>query len=76
LRNAIDLNDNVILRDIWNSGVAKGKAQALMSLLQGKFNRVPRWAQERIAKAPPGRIERWAIKTLTAGTIEGVLGRR
>jgi predicted transposase YdaD len=80
----IDIDDNVILKDIWNSGVAKGraegkaegKANALMNLLRGKFNRVPKWAQERIAKATPERLDLWINKTLTAGTIEGVIGKR
>jgi hypothetical protein len=97
---AIDIEKNVILKDIWNSGRAAGKAegraegeakgeakgraagkaegraQALISLLRAKFNRVPRWAQERIAKATPERLELWTRRTLTAETIEGVIGKR
>jgi predicted transposase YdaD len=88
----IDIDDNVILKDIWNSGVAKGKAEGIAKgkaegevagraktltlLLRAKFNRVPKWAQERISKATPERLDLWTRKTLTADTIEGVIGKR
>ena len=89
---AIDIEKNVILKDIWAKGraegkaegkaegraegEAKGRAEALIGLLRAKFSRVPRWAQERIAKAAPERLDLWTRKTLTAETIEGVIGKR
>jgi predicted transposase YdaD len=100
---AIDIEKNVILRDIWKAGeasgeakgeargiakgeargIAKGRAEGearaketLIRLLRDKFHRVPKWALEQIAKASPERIEGWTRKTLTAGSIEGVIGRK
>ena len=97
---AIDIDKNVILKDIWAQGKAEGRvegrvegkaegraegkaegkaegrAEALIELLQAKFVRVPKWAQERIAKATPERLASWTRKTLTADSIEDVVGKR
>ena len=88
----IDIKDNEILRDVWEEvmakgeakGEAKGKAEGeaagMVRILRGqlliKFGRVPKWAEERLAKANTAQIERWAKKLMTAETLEGVVGRK
>lgn len=57
-------------------GRAEGKADLLLGLLQGKFGELPRWAADRVGKASPVQLERWAHKLLTASNLEGVLGRK
>ena len=73
-------------------GLAKGKAEgkaeaeargeligmrtALYSFLHNKFVRVPKWAEQRLAKANRAQIERWLNKVVIAQTIEGVIGKK
>ena len=47
----------------------------LYELLQTKFGPLPKWVEDRLSKANPSQLERWAKKILTA-SLEGVLGRR
>jgi len=80
----IDIEKNVILRDIRDSamaeGEARGKAEGMMlilrDVLESKFGALPKWAAQRLDKAAPAQVERWARKVLTASTLEGVLGRK
>ena len=84
----INIQENVLLRDIWNDGLAKGivkgivkgKAEGarsiLSSLLEEKFGRLPSWATARLRKASPEQIQRWSRKVLTATTLEAVVGKR
>ncbi len=84
---AIDIEKNEFLKDIWTSGVKKGRAEGraegkeegmarvVREQLETKFGRLPKWARERLARATPARLARWAKKILTAETLEGVLGR-
>jgi hypothetical protein len=61
-------------------GEAKGEARGMLKVLREqmeiKFGPLPKWAADRMAKATPAQIERWAKKVLNAGTLEGVLGKR
>ena len=57
-------------------GVAEGMASLLHEQLQTKFGPLPKWVEDRLRKASPGQLERWAKKILTAPSLEGVLGRR
>ena len=50
-------------------------AQVLQQLLEEKFGSLPRWAAERLDNATPVQLDRWVKKVLTAGTLEGVIGR-
>ncbi len=57
-------------------GRAEGMAALLTTQLRAKFGSVPRWAQDRLRRATPAQLKRWAAKLLTAEKIEGVLGHR
>ena len=52
------------------------RATMLRRLLVTKFGRLPKWVDQRLDDANSDQIERWSIKILTAGTIEGVLGKQ
>ena len=51
-------------------------ARVLQQLLEEKFGSLPRWAADRLDNATPVQLDRWVKKVLTAGTLEGVLGRK
>ena len=51
------------------------RAKLIRRMLETKFGKLPKWVDERLEKAKSDEIERWAKKLLTAGTLEGVLGR-
>ncbi|MBM3734706.1 MAG: hypothetical protein FJW39_02880 [Acidobacteria bacterium] len=85
----IDIESNVLLRDIRDAGYAKGlakglaegeakgeakgQARLLRSLLESKFGKMPAWATKRLAQASADDIARWGAKVLTARTIESAL---
>jgi predicted transposase YdaD len=88
----IDIEKNAILKEILDKGRAegraegrvegraegevKGRANALVNVLRTRFDRVPRWAQERIAKATAERLDLWMRKAVTADNLEAVVGSR
>ena len=76
----VEIDSNVFLKDIHDSAVAKGRAEGMVfllrDLLESKFGKLPKWADERLRKATAAQAERWAKKVLSAGTLEGVLGNR
>lgn len=80
----INIQENVLLRDIWKDGLAKGlvkgKAEGAQSILFGlleeTFGVLPSWATARLRKASSQQIRRWIRKVLTAATLEVVIGRR
>ena len=57
-------------------GMAEGMASLLHEQLETKFGPLPKWVEDRVSKATPSHLERWAKKILTAASLEGVLGRR
>ena len=57
-------------------GEARGMNKLLHELLETKFGPLPKWAADRMAKASPAQVERWAKKVLTAGTLDAVLGKK
>ncbi len=85
---AIYIKDHFILREVakeWlREGEAKGRSEGrtegmsdlLTQQLRAKFGPVPRWAQDRLRRATPVQMGRWATKLITAETLEGVIGRR
>jgi predicted transposase YdaD len=84
----VEIEKNAFLRNIRDDALAEGRAQGqvegraqgmiaiLRNLLLAKYGRLPRWAEQRLAKATPAQAERWATRVLTAGTLEGILGER
>ena len=76
----VDIQKNVILKDIWDDGRAEGKAEAALAILSGqleeKFGRLPAWASARLRKARPEQTIRWSRKILTAEKLEDVVSRR
>ena len=88
----VNIEDNVLLREIRDTGfamglamgeakgeargLAKGEASLLVRLLESKFGELPRWAELRLGKATRDQIERWGQSLLTASTLEGAIGRR
>lgn len=57
-------------------GRLEGKVEMLSLQLKMKFGRLPKWAQERVATATPAKLDRWALKVLTADTLAEVVGER
>ena len=52
-----------------NSGCCRG-------LPETKFGNLPKWVDTRLEAASSAQIERWSKKTLSADTLEGVLGKK
>ena len=85
---SLDIQENVFLKEIYESGEAKGKVEGrvegrvegmvalLREQLAAKFGPLPQWAENRLDKATLANAELWAKKVLTARTIEGVLGKK
>jgi hypothetical protein len=89
---SVDIDQNVFLRDIRDSakaagiaegkivGIAEGRVEGMVTIvreqMEAKFGPLPKWARDRMAKASTAQAERWAKKVLTAGTLEGVLGKK
>ena len=59
-----------------NEGAALAKLEVLRGLRLTKFGRLPQWAEERLERADLSQIDRWTKKTLTAQTLEGVIGKK
>jgi len=72
----IDISKNVILQDIRREGKAEGKAEIVRSQLKSRFGALPAWAEQRISKAGPTDLDRWAKRLLNAETLKVVLGER
>jgi len=85
----INIRENAILRDIWDTVMAEGKAedkaegkaegevigkaQALHDMLKAKFGRVPKWADTRLRTADRSQIDRWIKQSITAKKLEDVI---
>ena len=88
----INIEENVILREIRDNGraeglaeglaagvaegVAAGVAKTLRDLLETKFGPLPAWAAQRVTGGSPEQMQLWTRKVLTARSFEGVLGHR
>jgi hypothetical protein len=80
----MDIQQNEILRDVWEEVMAKGNAEgelagmlmALRGQLHTKFSQVPKWAEARPEKANRAQIERWLNKIVIAQSLEGVIGKK
>jgi predicted transposase YdaD len=61
-------------------GLAKGRAEGLVEgeisvvrkLLTARFGSLPGWVEERLASASPSELETWAVRLLSAGSMEQV----
>lgn len=92
MRLSMSIEENVFLKDAFESGIAKGKAEGMAKgkaegiaegqaglfhdMLEDRFGALPKWAAERVLKATPAEIKRWSKRVLRAHTLEGVLGKR
>ena len=78
--NYINIEENIILRDIRDGGraegIAMGMARTLRDLLETKFGSLPAWVAERVGGGSEEQMQLWTRKVLTARTLEGVLGKR
>jgi hypothetical protein len=52
------------------------QSHMLRGQLETKFGTLPQWVDERLATAKSIQIERWSKKIITAGTLEGVQGKK
>ncbi|MFT3775348.1 MAG: Rpn family recombination-promoting nuclease/putative transposase [Minicystis sp.] len=57
-------------------GRVEGGRSLLLRQLQARFGDLPEAAAARVESATPKQIERWALRILTADTLDGVLGKR
>jgi hypothetical protein len=53
-------------------GRAEGRAELLLRQLAARFGAIPAEAEQRVRKAPPADLDRWAIAVLTCKTLEQV----
>ena len=86
--NYINIEENVILKDIRDKGKAEGKAEGialgmlqgmaktLRDLLETKFGPLPAWAIRRVDGGSGEQMQLWTRKVLTARSLHGVLDRR
>ena len=69
-----------VFQEIWGTALAEGEAGGKIALLHhqlvAKFGRLPKWARTRLENADPLQVHYWAIKVLTADTLEETLGKR
>ena len=72
----VDIQKNVILKEIWADGKAEGAIALLTDQLNQRFGPLPAWASARLRKATPAQTQKWSRMVLTAATLEGVLGKR
>ena len=76
----VDIQKNVILKEIWADGKAEGKTEGAIALLTDQLNQrfgpLPAWASARLRKATPAQTQKWSRMVLTASSLEGVLGKR
>ena len=72
----VDIQKNVILKEIWAEGKAEGAIALLTDLLHQRFGALPAWASARLRKATPAHMQKWSRMVLTASSLEGVLGKR
>lgn len=87
----IDFEENVILKEIYDTGFEKGREEGiqrgierglergmvkiLRRQVEERFGPLPDWASARIQGASPTEIEQWASRVITAPTLEAALGR-
>ncbi len=83
----IDFEENVILKEIYDTGFEKGREEGierglergmvkiLRRQVEERFGPLPDWASARIQGASPIEIEQWASRVITAPTLEAALGR-
>lgn len=86
----VDIEQNVVLKEIYDTGFEKGSLQGrelglqqgrqnmaklLCRLVEQRFGPLPEWASARILGASNAEIEQWASQVLSAPTLEAALGR-
>ena len=87
----ITIEDNVILKDIYDAALEKGREQGreqgrrqgeetgmaklLHRQIEQRFGPLPEWADARIRGASGAELEQWAGNVLTASTLESALRR-
>ena len=55
-------------------GISKGQARLLTRLIQQRFGVLPPDLEARLQAAAPEQLETWALRLLTAGSLEDVFG--
>lgn len=53
-------------------GLVQGEVSVLRKLLTARFGSLPAWVEDRLASAAPPELEAWAVRMLSAGSIEQV----
>jgi hypothetical protein len=67
-----DITKNEFVQDV----IRDDRANMLRRLLETKFGSLPKWVDERLESAKSAQFEGWLIKSVTANTLEGVLGKK
>jgi hypothetical protein len=55
-------------------GERNGRVEILLKLLTARFGRVPADAKAKVLAATPQTLDRWALRALTAASLQAVLG--
>ena len=69
----LDPNPDWVFTRVYNEARQEEGASILTRLLQRRFDNLPSWASEKIAKAEPPLLEEWSLRILDAPTLESVL---
>jgi restriction endonuclease Mrr len=62
------------ITQIERSGIQKGATSVLQRLMSQRFGEIPSHLMERLEKADPEQLERWAVRVLEAHSPEEVFG--
>ena len=72
MRSMLTIDNTAWHAQLLAEGVAKGKADALISLLKGKFGTVAPYRRKRIRRAKPETVERWFERAIAAPDLRSV----
>jgi hypothetical protein len=72
LGSPTDLYQNEFVQEV----IRQALARILRGQLALKFGRLPKWVDERLQAASALQLQRWSIRILTAGALEGVFRKK
>lgn len=71
-----NLLENEVFRDVFLEGEEKGQQRLLQRMLEQRFGKLPKWAQEQLAAANAALLETWGLKLLEAKSLKEILPRQ
>jgi len=72
-----DILEHEVLGREFKKGLLEGRQEGMLSVLrrqiEGRFGKIPRWAEERLAKQSPEEPEQLGVRVLKAQSLEELL---